>query len=238
MKTVVNNRINMITSVAGVLENHKDTWQDHVAFADVVTRLTEKSDQIAEQTQIAEGNSGASEAKELARQQLGLAAEEIIGAVISYASKNSLPQLAAKVGYSPSALLAGKAGAVVTRCKSIVIAASGVVADLGNYGITTAKLTAFKKKIDAFDRMKTTPREDIAERSAAKLMLGQQVRSAVAILNDELDGLMPQFKDANPNFYEAYFAARTIVDARGGQAEPDKAKVTSVPSPTPLAKAA
>jgi hypothetical protein len=86
--------------------------------------------------------------------------------------------------------------------------------------------------------MKTTPREDIAERSAAKLMLAQLVRSAVAILNDELDGLMPQFKAANPNFYEAYFAARTIVDARGGQAEPDKEKVASVPSPTPLAKAA
>lgn len=238
MKTVINNRINMVTSVAGVLDKNKDTWNDHVAFSDGVVRLTDKCDQIDAQALIAAGNSGAADAKKLAREILGTAANEIIGAAGSYATKNGDAELAAKVNYSPTAVIAGKAGAVVTRCRTIHTAASGIIAELGDYGITATKLAAFKKKIDAFDGMKTTPREDVSEKRAANLLLAQVVRSAVNILNDELDGLMPQFRDANPNFYEAYFAARVVVDARGGQTEPDKAKVTPLSSPTPLAKAA
>jgi hypothetical protein len=126
---------------------------------------------------------------------------------------------------------------VVTRANAVHAAATGVVGDLGDYGITAAKLTAFKKKIDAFDGIKTSPRGDIVKRSAANQLLPQLVRTAVNILNDQLDGLMVQFKGVQPNFYEEYFAARAIVDARSAQSNTDNQNSSlnnSTPTPTPI----
>ena len=67
------------------------------------------------------------------------------------------------------------------------------------------------------------------ERSAATQLLAQLVSEAVRILRDELDGLMVQFQDASPNFYEEYFAARIIVDASATHTE--AAKPATVPEP-------
>ncbi len=74
------------------------------------------------------------------------------------------------------------------------------------------------------------------QRSAANQLLPQLVRTAVNILNDQLDGLMVQFKTDHPNFYEEYFAARTIVDTRGAQSNTDDKNSTfnkNTPTPTP-----
>lgn len=237
MNTVDENRLTMVTTTTEVLLQFKDVWKDHVAFARGVTALEAQQETIEEQALIAAGESGAAQAKQLALTALGQAGAEIIGAVLSYATENSLPELAGKVNYAPSALIAGKARQVVSRATAVHAAASEVVAELTEYGITAAKLTAFKRKIDAFDGLKTSPRSDIVKRSAANLLLPQLVRTAVNILKEQLDGLMVQFKDAQPNFYQEYFAARNIVSARGSTDEANstfnKTK-TSTPTPQPV----
>ena len=69
------------------------------------------------------------------------------------------------------------------------------------------------------------------ETSAANSLLSQLVNEAGRILREELDGLMAQFQDANPNFHEEYFAARTIVDAAASHVEHAK----PAPQPVPVA---
>jgi len=237
MNTPDENRLNMVTTTTGVILKYKDVWTDHVAYARGFAALEAERETIDEQAQKADGDSGAAEAKRLALLALGKAGEEIIGAVASYAAENALPELAAKVNYAPSDFIAGKARQVVTRANTVHAAAASVVDDLADYGLTPAKLTAFKKKIEAFDGIKTSPRADIVHRSAANQLLPQLVRSAVNILNGQLDGLMVQFKGNHPNFYEEYFAARVIVDARGAQANTDNKNSplnkNSTPTPTP-----
>jgi len=116
----------------------------------------------------------------------------------------------------------------------VVAAARALLTELADRGITAAKLAAFKKKIDAFDGIKTSPRAAIVQRKAANLLLPKLVCTAVNILNDQLDGLLVQFKDTNPNFYEEYFAARAIVDTRSTPAHLDKKNSAfNQPNPTP-----
>ena len=215
----------MVTATSGVIEKYKKTWKDHEAFAEGVEALAEKVSQIDEQVEVAQGNPGAKQLKDLARQNLCTSVCEVIGAVRSYAAKNADPELTAKVGYSPSDVTAGKSSDVVARCKAIHAAATEVVDDLGKFGITAAKLTLLKKRIDAYDGAKVAPRQNRVKKSAAVALLLGLVRDSVSILRDQLDGLMIQFKDASPNFYEEYFAARVVVDNRGsrtaeGEAEP------------------
>jgi hypothetical protein len=236
MKTTDQNRINMVTATASVINKYNEVWKDHEAFAQGVADLDEKLSQIDGQIQITQGNPGASKVKETALQDLRTSVCEVIGAVRSYAARNSNPQLLAKVDYSPSEIVAGKASEVVARCKTIHTAATGIVAELGKYGITAAKLAALKKKIDGFDGVKVAPRESVVEKRSARQLLPQLVRDAIGILRDQLDGLMLQFKD-NANFYEEYLAARSVVDHRVGRTEED---TTAGPATAtaPLAKAA
>lgn len=238
MKIVVHNKNNMLGTTANVLEKYKSTWSGHVAFTDGVGRLTTNQEEIERLTEIVTGNSGATKAKKLALERLTLAASEVIGAVLTYATRNDLPALIAAVSYSPSALVAGKAAEVVARCKTIHTAANSVIASLADFGITPAKLLALKNKIDAFDELKTAPRENVVKRKAASQLLERLTRESVAIAREELDELMPQFKEANPGFYEEYFAARVTVDMRGGQSDEDKAEATPLPVSEPQAKAA
>jgi len=119
----------------------------------------------------------------------------------------------------------------VTRCTTIYNAVNEVIAELADYGITPAKLSSFKKKIDAFEKVKVAPRQSLVEQSAASQLLTQLVGESVRILNDDLDGLMVQFEEAAPNFYAEYFAARVIVDAAGSHAvAPAPAPVTALPT--------
>ena len=176
----------MVAATAGVTEKYNPVWKDHEAFTEGVDALTETQGAITYQLQIAEGNPGASNFKELALTALSKSANEVIGVTLTYAKKNADPELVAKVDYSPTDVLAGKASQVVTCCTKIYTAANAVVDELGKYGITAAKLTAFKKKIDAFDAVKVAPRQSQVESSAANALLSQLVNEAGRVLREEL----------------------------------------------------
>ena len=234
MNTVDENRLTMVTTTTGVILKYKEVWQDHVAFARGFAALEAEQETIDEQAQTAAGKSGAASAKRLALEALGKAGEEIIGAVLAYANEQALPELAAKVNYAPTDFIAGNARKIVTRANTVHAAATEVLANLADYRITAAKLTAFKKKIDAYDSVKTSPREKIVQRSAANQLLPQLIRTAVSILRDQLDGLMVQFKSDRPNFCEECFSARSIVDIRGAQITDNKNSPLNTRTHTPV----
>jgi hypothetical protein len=50
---------------------------------------------------------------------------------------------------------------VVAQCRNIHTAATENLTALAKHGVTAAKLTAFKKKIDAFDKLKFAPRDSV-----------------------------------------------------------------------------
>ena len=124
----------------------------------------------------------------------------------------------------------GREAAVLSRVRDIHAAATAELAKLGDYGITQAKLTALKKKIDAFEASLAKPRQQIATGSAATQSLQSQFADADTILNKRLDKLVYQFKDSAPDFFNEYQTARSIVDIRGGR---KTNKVSPAPVPQP-----
>lgn len=233
MRNADDNRLTMILTTDTVIDKYQSVWKDHVAFGRNAAALKTRIEEIDEQALIAQGKSRGADVKVSARTALSLAACEMIGAVQTYAADNENLTLAGKVEYSASTLVAGKAHEVVLRCRAIHTTAAEIAAELVEYGITAAKLAAFKKKIDAFDGVKNAPRETIVQRKAANRLLPLLVRAATGILRDQLDGLMLQFKGSAPNFFEEYFAARVVVDSGGGHPDNTDVQATSTPQPAP-----
>ena len=214
MKLSEQARISMLNAVFGVVttEDYAPVYSSHVAFTEGVEALGETNAALDAQIQAAQGNPGATTAKEQARLGLCAIGMEVIGAMKAYCAVAQDPELLGQVSFTASTICAGKVSEVVGRCKNVWQAATDNAAALVKYGITPAKLTKLNNAIKAFDRMKTAPRQQTAIKSAARKLIPVLVNSGVGILRDQLDQLMPQFKASNPGFCNAYSAARVVVN--------------------------
>jgi len=235
MKLSEQARISMLNAVYGVVttEDHAPIYASHVAFTEGVEALGETITALDAQIQAAQGNPGATTAKEQARLGLCAISMEVIGAVKAYCAVAQDPELLGRVSFAASTICTGKVSEVVGRCKNVWQAATDNAQALAKYGVTPAKLTKLNNAIKAFDKMKTAPRQQQAIKSAARKLIPVLVNSGVGILRDQLDQLMPQFNGANPAFFNAYFAARVVV-SQGKRAS----KTDGAASVTPEAKKA
>ena len=82
-----------------------------------------------------------------------------------------------------------------------------------NGRVTQPKLTAFNQAIKTYDTLRSTPRQAKAAQSAATKQLGRAFPKVERILAGRIDKLMVQFKLSNPEFYDKYQTARSIVSA-------------------------
>ena len=169
--------------------------------------------------------------KVYALKALGDAAFEVSAAVHAYAVTSQDYALEGRVDFSRLTIVYGREASVLARVRDIHAAATENLDDLEDFGVTQAKLTALKKKIDAYEAVLARPRQQIATSSAATQTLPAQFNEADLILKKRLDKLVHQFKQTAPDFFNEYQTARTIVDIPGShKAAPNAAKPTPLPA--------
>lgn len=232
MNNTQNNKLRAYQAVELVLESNQTTWASLPAF---VTAAGEFSSVIAEILALAQtqaSREGASNEKAYALEALGDAAFEVAAAVHAYAVTTQDFALEGRVDFARSTIVYGREASVLARVRDIHAAATEQLANLADYGITQAKLTALKKKIDAFEASLAKPRQQIAAGSAATQSLQGKFNEADEILNKRLDKLVYQFKGSAPDFLAAYQTARTVVDIRATR-KPERTNNTPAPTPTP-----
>jgi hypothetical protein len=215
MNSIQLNKLNMYLAVEAVLDSHKDTWQTMPAFEAGATELSEHIANIQGLAQTQTSKNGGSAEKAQAFQTLVDSAYEIAAATRACAVASSNSELAAQADYSRSAVGDGRDSEVVARCQSILAMATANLASLADYGVTQAKLTALKKKIENFQAVQAKPRHNIATSSAATKGMPELFFAANEVLRDRLDGLVVQFRSTEAAFYNEYNGARVIVDSPG-----------------------
>jgi hypothetical protein len=183
--------------------------------------------------------SGAAEAKLQALTAAGDLAFEIVGAVLSFAETGDPPDLtlAARVRWSRSAITAGSGNAIVARIQDVIDAAAENLASLGKHGVTQAKLNALKQRLKTYDGLRVMPRQATAAAAAATRQLEEFFPEVDRLLENRIDRLVWQFRESQPEFYNKYQVARSIVGAPTTSAEAEPA-VVPVASVVPTAKAA
>jgi len=227
MEIQQSNDLRSYKAVAVVLESYEPIWMTFPAFRKAVTEFNGIVEEITRQAQIQLESDQASEEKLFILQALGAATYEVSAAIHAYAVGVGDLALEARVDFSRSAITFGKEDQFISRCWAIHALATKELPKLGDNGITTAKLNALKKKIEAFETVQPKPRNRVNKGTAARLALELLFPRASKVLRTQLDKLMPQFAESNPEFVREYEAARSVVDVRG----PTKAKPTPAPQP-------
>jgi hypothetical protein len=197
--------------------------------------------EIQDLAQTQTSKTGAADEKAALLEDLGNLTFTVASAVHACASASGNKDLAKRVSFSRSAITSDRESEVVARCQDILAAATANIDSLADYGVTQAKLTSLRKKIEAFDGIQSKPRQKIASISAATRRLPKLFKQADQILNERLDKLVVQFAETEPAFYNAYKVARRIVDQPGGRSNGEAevtATTTATPTSTTLPKAA
>ena len=158
-------------SIAAVFATNATAVGSLAGLADASEALSEHLGDIDLSAKIQASPSGASEAKRSALNALGDCGVLIAGAVHSFAEKAGDFELAGRVDFSRTDLVSGSGAAVVALARGILDAATEHLDSLGDDGVTTAKLNAFKQAIKTYDSLRTLPRQAKAARGAATKQL-------------------------------------------------------------------
>ncbi len=221
----------MYVTVESVLKQNQTIWQAVVAITNAYNALKAHIQSIQDYaTSHSSTTKGATASKRAARVTMVDAALEVAGAVRAYASANHDEELRAKAAFQPSNFNRLRDTEVSGFCQSIHDAANDVVGSLGDQGVTAATLTAFQAKIDAYNGAVAKPRTARSSNRAAGALMEAEFEETDKLLEDQLDALVVRFKTTQPAFYQAYVAARSIVDDAAGR---NGAEETPQPQPQP-----
>jgi hypothetical protein len=206
-------KLNSLLAVQTLLAANQERVTTLPALDEAAEELTDIIMGISTNVQVQSSPSGATDAKHAALVELGDAAFEVAGGVLSFAEKSGNRTLAGRVRFAHSAITGGKGNLVVARGQGIVDAAAENLPSLGDHGVTQAKLTALKQKLKTYDTLRLMPRQAKAAAAAATRQLERLFPDADRLLANRVDKLIWQFRASAPEFYEKYQVARAIVDA-------------------------
>ena len=239
MNKIQSSKLNALLSVQTLIGANPTIVATIVALDEAADELSDLITSINTHLKVQSSPSGAADAKADALIKLGDTAFEVAGGVLSFAEKNGDLTLAARVRFSRSVITTGKSNLVVARCQGIVDAATENLASLGNFGVTQAKLTTLKQRLKTYDGLRVMPRQAQGAAAAATRQLEQLFPETDRLLANRMDRRVWQFRESEPEFYEKYQVARTVVNgATTGAEEQVTPTIVAAPVSTPITKAA
>lgn len=157
--------------------------------------------------------SGIATDKKVLRTTLSQQAADIAALVFAYAKSTSNNTLAEAVDYSKSELGGLRDDELAPAAQNIHDAANTNLVALAPYGITAPTLTAFQTMITSYTDAVPKPRNAAAQKKTYSATLVTLFEEADAILKDQMDKIVVQFKTSHPDFYSTYKNNRVILDA-------------------------
>lgn len=145
--------------------------------------------------------------------------EEMIEAVCRFANKayvyaneKKLHGLIEKFNVSAWELKRMGDVALHTTCLSIYKALAGIApADIAEYGVEAADVTAIKKEIDDFYTLISAPRANIITRSQATAKIDEEMALLQALFTERLDKMVYSLPDTFAVMKNEYKAARMVI---------------------------
>jgi hypothetical protein len=144
---------------------------------------------------------------------------DVSGAIHSYAIAKGDKTLQARVNYKEAAISKMPQGEVLKAAAIVIEEADKIApADLANEGITAAELTEFKDAYAQASGATTNTREAIIDRTGYTEQLADLFTEASDLKKNVLDRLASQFQRKDPEFYQKYKAAATVIYKRSAKA--------------------
>ena len=94
----------------------------------------------------------------------------------------------------------------------LVKTAKGNLKALADFGVSKEILTEINTSMEEYRVLIGKPRSILNTKFVALDAVDQLIDEGNALLRDKMDNMMLMFRESNPEFYNGYERARTIVD--------------------------
>lgn len=156
---------------------------------------------------------GLTVSKKSAKKTLAEFGAGVAGMVFAYASKEEDEELKEEMRISFSDINNAKDDEVGLICGNIYATANGLVAVLGDYGVTAALLLSFNDAIADYGSKAPKPSLNRSQKKAIRQGMNTLFKDADKVLKEQMDKTVVNFKlNGNAEFNGFYEAARVVID--------------------------
>jgi hypothetical protein len=220
MNNTQTNKLNSHEATDKVLVKYHDTWTALPAFSASVEAFRSVVAQIrGVGADRATSTTGLTQTKADKKRLMAELALTLAGSGFAYANKQKDKTLQAMFKNSFSEPSGRSDNKSLDRCQAIHNQLVKLLPSLGDFQITNADVEELHVAIQAFKdaigEKGSTKGTNVANTRRLSLLFSE----ADNLLKNELDKLMLRFRKSNPEFYNAYANARSVVDLGGGKAK-------------------
>ena len=205
----------MLLNVKSVYDNNPAFATARPAFGSVMSDLTTILGEIISlQTSQSTVSTGDTVDKENKHYDLSKKLFKIAAATSAYASKPVVndPVLKAKVNFTLDQISSVPYNKTEAFANNILDAiTTGIIANLGDYGVVTADKTAATNALTAYLLIQNAPQAIITERKVDTADIHPKVKEGKDLLTLQGDGIANTLFDDNHTLYELWYAARKII---------------------------
>jgi hypothetical protein len=194
------------------LDNETTTWsaiKRIVSYKndldEIITRITSKSDEAGSLF-------GIGERKETLKAQIAVKGSSLSGAIQAFAYDSGDTDLAVKVKASKSEIHKMNEEDLGTYIHMLVETTNGNLKTLADFGVSKEILTEIKTTMEEYKALIGKPRSILNTKYVALDAVDQLFDEGNVLLRNKMDNMMLLYCESNPDFYNGYERARTIVD--------------------------
>ena len=215
MKRFEENHLSMFKTVDIATENHATVIDAILPLKSARTELKQIIVNLGNAVQKQSTNiSGYTEEKKQRRQKM-TDQTFVVGQLVSaFAIVKNMIALDGDVNYSITTLNRMSDDEVGEICNKVYLKAKEHLADLADYGITTAVLNELKELIDNYNSKTQLNKVTLEQKSEQTKIIAQLIKDGKALLTNSFDKLMLILRNTNPEAYNAYVAARNSMPKR------------------------
>ena len=215
MKRFEENHLSMFKTVDIATENHASVIDAILPLKSARTELKKVIAKLGDAVKKQSTNvSGFTEEKKQRRIKM-TDKSFVVGQLVSaFAIAKKMTALDADVNYSATDYNRMPDDIVGEICKKVYLKAKEYLADLADYGVTSAVLDELLELIDNYNSKTQLNKVTLEQKREQTKVINILVKEGKAILNDSFDKLMLIFKDSKPETYNAYLSARNSMPKR------------------------
>ncbi|MDI9366043.1 MAG: hypothetical protein QM541_13885 [Flavobacterium sp.] len=210
-------KLRMFITVTNVCDQHATAYAILPAFSNAYTKFKGLVKNINDGNTLLQGGSiGITDeklAKRIIMADIGIT---VVSALKAYAHATNNVALIADTDITKDDILGCKETDADDICLHIHDLGGQHLAALADYGIVQADLAALSSSITSFTEKIGSPRKHIIDTKTVRANITKYFKEADSLLLNQLDNLITVLKTKAPDFYDAYQAARIIVDLGGG----------------------
>jgi len=212
MNKTQSNQIRMFLSTQSFLDTNTSTWNGIPRLVNYKNMLDEIISRIHSKTETTKLDVGVTQKKDLLKENIASKTSMLSGILQIIATEDNDMDLVNAIKITKSDLRKLKESDIDSTVKNITTKATEKLEVLTEFGITQDVITELLTSVQDYNVLIGKPRTILSQRYAALNKIEELFDEGNTILKLKLDKAMVLFRELQPEFYQGYQSARTIVD--------------------------